>query len=152
MNDDQAKIYFVQNSKYFRVADWPIVESQIAEKTEEETILISSEMKSPGWALFWAIVLGHLGVDRFYIGDKRLGIVKLLLWLTVVGADIMATVESTKAAVEASLMDNWVFWGILWISSAVWWISDCIRIMSLAKRKNLEMIMTYGGERGALQP
>lgn len=45
--------------------------------------IIAIQTKSPPTVLILSICLGVFGVDRFYIGDVKLGIVKLLLgWVT----------------------------------------------------------------------
>ncbi len=45
--------------------------------------IIAIQTKSPVTVILLSIFLGGLGVDRFYIGDVKLGIVKLLLgWAT----------------------------------------------------------------------
>lgn len=46
--------------------------------TQEEIIVIYSRMKNPTISLVLSIVLGYLGIDRFYIGDTGMGIGKLL--------------------------------------------------------------------------
>ena len=38
----------------------------------------SKEYKNPTLALVLSVFFGHFGVDRFYVGDIGLGIVKLL--------------------------------------------------------------------------
>lgn len=62
-------------------------------KLSEEKRLIfqsrlSSEMKDRNTVLILSVLLGHIGVDRFYIGDIGLGLLKLftlglcgVLWL-----------------------------------------------------------------------
>lgn len=45
--------------------------------------IIATQTKFPPTVLILSICLGVFGVDRFYIGDVKLGIVKLLLgWVT----------------------------------------------------------------------
>lgn len=45
---------------------------------EKETVLANTRFKSPGDMLLVSFFFGHFGLDRFMIGDKVLGIFKLL--------------------------------------------------------------------------
>ena len=49
----------------------------------QQNVVYASNFKDPTTALIISIFLGHLGIDRFYIGDIGLGVAKLFLnWLT----------------------------------------------------------------------
>jgi TM2 domain-containing membrane protein YozV len=52
-------------------------------------VLANCKMKSPGVALLLAIFFGMFGVDRFYLGQKTYGIVKLVLGFIGYGVILM---------------------------------------------------------------
>lgn len=45
----------------------------------KESMLMATEWKNPTIAFLFAFFLGGLGVDRFWLGDTGLGVVKSLL-------------------------------------------------------------------------
>lgn len=61
--------------------------------------IIMTQLKDPTTALILSVIVGSMGIDRFYIGDIGLGVGKLL---TCVGAyiwwliDIFMISEATK--------------------------------------------------------
>jgi len=62
---------------------------QIVPSPAEQRIIVSPKSKSTAIILAW--FLGYLGVDRFYLGDIGLGIVKLL---TLGGCGIWALIDA----------------------------------------------------------
>ena len=73
-------------SLYFQIKDKVEPHEAIALKDEFMTItddgftvLSSIPLKDPNITLILSIFLGHLGIDRFYVGDIGLGVAKLLL-------------------------------------------------------------------------
>lgn len=79
----------------------PIVSQQLSGSnlTQEDILILSTRMKDPTISLILSIVLGYLGVDRFYIGDTGMGIGKLLtcgglyIWWLI---DIFLIMKATK--------------------------------------------------------
>lgn len=78
--------------------------------------IIFNDLKDPTLALILSIIVGELGIDRFYIGDVGLGVGKLLVFL-IVGTITCFT----------------LFW--------VWWLVDLFLIMGATRKKNSEKIM-----------
>lgn len=79
----------------------PMVSQQLAASnvTQQDIVVLTTRMKDPTIALILSIVLGYLGVDRFYIGDTGMGIGKLLtcgglyIWWLI---DIFLIMKATK--------------------------------------------------------
>ena len=78
--------------------------------------ILFNDLKDPTLALILSIIVGELGIDRFYIGDVGLGVGKLLVFL-IVGTITCFT----------------LFW--------VWWLVDLFLIMGATRKKNSEKIM-----------
>lgn len=56
----------------------------------KESILMATEWKNPTVALLFALFLGNLGADRFWLGETGLGVAKLI---TCGGAGIWALID-----------------------------------------------------------
>ena len=75
-----------------------------------------SNLKDPTTAILLSVVLGELGIDRFYIGDIGMGIGKLLVGI-IVGTISCGT----------------LFW--------VWWLVDIFLIQGATRKKNAETLL-----------
>lgn len=69
----------VSFAKYFPGEALPSIREQLLQADDEayQRILISS-FKDPQTAIIISVLAGSLGIDRFFIGDTALGIIKLL--------------------------------------------------------------------------
>ncbi len=67
--------------------------------SESDLMMLVNELKDPTIAIILSILVGTLGVDRFYIGDTGMGIGKLLtgggcgIWWIV---DLFLIMDATK--------------------------------------------------------
>ncbi len=78
--------------------------------------MLFSDLKDPTLAIILSIIVGELGVDRFYIGDIGMGVGKLLVCI-IVGTISCGT----------------LFW--------VWWLVDIFLIQGATRKKNAEKIL-----------
>lgn len=80
--DTQAvDMFIMQNNKYLPAEKIPFIREQLLRLAPQQWDLVNSiQFKDPTLALILSIVLGTLGVDRFYIGDIGLGVGKLVTW------------------------------------------------------------------------
>lgn len=118
------------------------------DKANENTLqkLSSLSFKCPKTALVFSIFFGILGVDRFYKGDIRLGIVKFLLGF--------CTIIVLFNTVNSSFFDDYtdenyftplsIFsFGVaflLFLSGCIWWLVDIFLVFIGVKKDNLTQL------------
>lgn len=79
INSSKINQWVALNKKYFTNRQLRALRDRLAQIDEEAfQMLIAQDYKDPSTALILSIFLGSLGVDRFYIGDIGLGVVKLI--------------------------------------------------------------------------
>lgn len=72
-------MYLAANGKYFPAQNLPYIRDLLISCDESYyPVLVATQFKDPTIALVLSLVLGGLGVDRFYVGDIGLGVLKLL--------------------------------------------------------------------------
>ena len=71
--------FFLENQKKFNTVDIMTIKQQLEQMSDKQIFLLNSvDFKDPTVALVLSIIVGGLGVDRFYIGDTGLGVLKLI--------------------------------------------------------------------------
>ena len=79
MDMQRVDMYIMTNQKYFPHEKLPFLRDRLLNCDYQRFMMISSmELKDPTTALILSIFLGHLGVDRFILGDVGIGVGKLL--------------------------------------------------------------------------
>ena len=79
MDNNKVDAYLLANGKYFDAAAIPMVREKLLRASDDQYAMIQSvELKDPTISLILSIFLGGLGVDRFFIGDIGMGVLKLL--------------------------------------------------------------------------
>lgn len=79
MDSQRVDMYLTSNSKFFDQDKLPLIKQKLLEANDNKWDAIQFlELKDPTIALILSVVIGELGVDRFYKGDIGLGIAKLL--------------------------------------------------------------------------
>ena len=75
----KVDMFLMQNGRYFNEDDLIFVQS-ILHRVDDSwwNALLVMRFKSPVLALVLSLFWGTLGVDRFYVGNVGLGILKLL--------------------------------------------------------------------------
>lgn len=79
MEKEKINQFIMINGKFFPEMMIGEVKQKLESLDEsKETMLMSTEWKNPTVAFLFAFFLGNLGVDRFWLGQTGLGVVKLL--------------------------------------------------------------------------
>jgi len=79
MEASKVDMFIMSNGKYFESYQLPqIREKLVAASDDRWSTLQILQFKDPTMVLIISIFAGQLGIDRFFIGDTTLGIIKLL--------------------------------------------------------------------------
>lgn len=79
MDARSVDMFLFSKAKCFPQGTLPQLRQQLMALTPDRFNMVTmTEFKEPNTALILSILIGSLGVDRFYIGDIGLGIGKLL--------------------------------------------------------------------------
>ena len=79
MDAQKVDMFIMANGKYFESHQLiPIREKLLQMDDSKWAIIQTIQFKDPPLSLILSILVGQLGIDRFYIGDTGLGIAKLL--------------------------------------------------------------------------
>lgn len=98
----------MMNNKYFPEAQIPFIRQHLLSVDEsKEGILHTIQFKDPIISLVLSLLVGGLGIDRFYIGDTGLGIGKLVtcgglgIWTII---DLFLIMQATREKNLSRLM------------------------------------------------
>lgn len=79
MDVASVNAFLVANASKFQVNKIPYIRERLLALDEERfSYVMTASIKDPTISLILSIFLGYLGVDRFFIGDIGLGVLKLL--------------------------------------------------------------------------
>ena len=85
MTDDKIAAIIAHFGSNLTDSDKLALRSQLMAASDAKySLVMSTPVKSTTTTLILSMFLGGLGIDRFYLGDTRLGVCKLLFgWLTL---------------------------------------------------------------------
>ena len=79
MNPQNADAFILANNKFFRDYQISTIRNLLLNTDDSKWPLVQSmQFKDPTMSLILSILVGTLGIDRFFIGDIGLGIGKLI--------------------------------------------------------------------------
>lgn len=79
MESSKVDMFMMTNSKFFEAHHLMAVRDRLLQMDDSKWPLVQTmQFKDPTTALLLSVFIGHLGVDRFFIGDTGMGIGKLL--------------------------------------------------------------------------
>lgn len=71
--------FMTANQKRFHTVDMLRIRENLSKMTNQELLLLNgTDFKDPTISIILSVLVGGLGVDRFYIGDVGIGVAKLL--------------------------------------------------------------------------
>ena len=79
MDAQKVDMYIMTNAKFFDGDKVPMIRERLLAVDDSKWVLVQSQqLKDPTTMLIVSILGGHLGIDRFMLGETGLGIAKLL--------------------------------------------------------------------------
>ena len=91
MEQQKVDMFIMTNGKFFPEDKVMFIRERLLSLDESKAILLMSmQFKDPMTALTISLFLGCYGVDRFYVGDTGVGILKLI---TCGGCGIWAIID-----------------------------------------------------------
>lgn len=79
MEQQKVDMFIMMSNKFFPESQIPFVRQQLlAADDNREGLLHSLQFKDPTVSLILSLLGGTIGIDRFYIGDTGLGLLKLV--------------------------------------------------------------------------
>ena len=110
MEQQKVDMFMMMNNKYFPEAQIPFIRQHLLSVDEsKEGILHTIQFKDPIISLVLSLLVGGLGIDRFYIGDIGLGVGKLItgggcgIWALI---DLFLIMGATKEKNYQKFMQN----------------------------------------------
>ncbi|MBR5498922.1 MAG: TM2 domain-containing protein [Bacteroidales bacterium] len=71
--------FLLENQRKFNTVDLMTIKQQLDKMSDKQLYILNSvDFKDPTIALVLSVVVGGWGIDRFYIGDTGLGVLKLI--------------------------------------------------------------------------
>ncbi len=110
-------------AKYFPAQRIPEIKAELQRRSSNDAAqLLTMSYKDPMVALVLGLTLGSLGIDRFYIGDTNMGVLKLIFCIV-------------------AWCIFFISCGILFFIPFIWGIIDLFFIMDATKEKNYQQFM-----------
>lgn len=79
MESQKVESYLITHSKYFPGEKFQVIQALLERKDDSQFLMLHSiELRDPTMMLIVSIFGGHLGIDRFLLGETGMGILKLL--------------------------------------------------------------------------
>lgn len=79
MEQQKIQLFLMSNQKKFDTAQISIIAEKLQQLEDDKLLLISSaQYKEPTTILILSLFFGGFGIDRFVLGDTKIGVLKLL--------------------------------------------------------------------------
>jgi TM2 domain-containing membrane protein YozV len=71
--------FLLENQDKFKAVDLMTIKQSLDKMSDKELLMLNrTNFKDPFVSVLLSIAVGELGIDRFYIGDTGLGVLKLI--------------------------------------------------------------------------
>ena len=71
--------------KYFHINDWFVIQNKFSDLSDKQkNLLLTQNFKNPEFVIIFGIIGGGFALDRFYIGDIFIGILKLIILIPLI--------------------------------------------------------------------
>ena len=79
MEAQKVDMFLMTNSKFFEGFQLPMIRERLLQTDDTKFVYLTGlNIKDPSTMILVSIFAGHLGIDRFMLGETGLGIAKLL--------------------------------------------------------------------------
>ena len=79
MDSQKVDAFILANGKYFHDYQIGAVRDMLLNVPDDKWVILQSlQFKDPTICLIISILVGYFGIDRFFVGDIGLGVIKLL--------------------------------------------------------------------------
>ncbi len=144
LSSGQISAIMAKYSSALPSGDIPVIYEMLGRCHESKySSFMDIKIKSPVAATIISIFFGGIGVDRFYVGDKKAGFGKLALWLITLILTICTIVKYMgfiNSGVETNdlyaLIGYYVGIAIVGFALSTWCFVDMFIIHSRAKKAN----------------
>ena len=146
---EKAKIdqFIMTKGKYFPKMMIEDVKTKLESLDEDKgRMLLVTKWKNPTTAFLFAFLIGKVGVDRFWLGQTGLGIVK---FITGAGCYILGAVFLYLIGIYGVDRFGLGQTGLIIVKlitfggSKIWWLIDLFTVFGRAKKYNYNKLMTF---------
>lgn len=147
MNRNERNMFLHINRNLFRKEDIPVLDESLEDA--DASVVHNVELKTPVSVLLTSIFLGEFGADRFMLGDKRHGILKLSLIVLchISLSGTIATAGNSSLSIFSSLVMVFSMTGIL-----LFWAYDIITSYRRTKIRNFTTLSKAIGQTAPKRP
>jgi TM2 domain-containing membrane protein YozV len=79
MESQKVDLFLMSKGRYFEDYQLPLIRDRLLQMPDDNWLIIQNlQFKDPSMLLIVSILVGVLGIDRFFIGDIALGVGKLI--------------------------------------------------------------------------
>lgn len=130
-------MFILNKGKFFPDSSLMLIRDRLANYDDSFLPrLLSASFKNPTTGFLYSIGLGVYGIDRFYIGQVFIGILKLILTLAFFVAYIFLVIDDDPAPIK------FICFFILVIGVLIWYITDIFKISKEIKEYNFTYLLT----------
>jgi len=118
MDSEKSNMFLAMNSKYFPAGKLRFMKETLDKLDESKFMMVQAiDLKDPQTLLIVSIFGGHLGIDRFMLGEVGLGVGKLLtcggffVWYII---DLFMIIDATKENNFQKFMEVTAYGSSIW--------------------------------------